>query len=234
MKQWTVRDVMTTDVATVREETTYRQIVDVLAERRISAVPVVDDLERVVGVVSEADLLHKVEFIGDDDVRHIFERPSRRSARTKAHGGVARNLMTAPAITVPPDASVVTAARLMEAERIKRLPVVDDLGRLMGIVSRSDLLRMHLRPDPAIREDVVEGVLRRSLWVDPLTVEVNVVNGLVSLRGKVDNRTTAFLAAQFTKAVPGVIEVVNELGWEFDDTELAASKYHRSHPFSTV
>lgn len=148
-----VRDALTERVVTVRPDAGYEEIVDVLAEHRVSAVPVVDDDGHVLGVVSEADLLAKVELPADATQRRLFERRRRRVARPKAAGETARELMTSPAITIEPTASVLDAARLMEAALIKRLPVVDRDGVLVGIVSRRDLLRVFLRPADAIRDD---------------------------------------------------------------------------------
>jgi len=220
MRQWLVQDVMTRDVLTVTPQTAYREIVDLLVRCRVTAVPVVDEERRVVGVVSEADLLHKVEFIGDEHQRRTFERPSRRSARDKAHAVSAKDLMTAPAITVRAETSVVAAARRMELDRVKRLPVVDVDGRLIGIVSRRDLLSMHLRPDPEIRADIVENVLRRALWIDPVCVEVDVVDGRVTVTGRVERKSTAGLVTRLVADVPGVVTIVDRLGWNFDDSQL--------------
>jgi CBS-domain-containing membrane protein len=224
MTQWLVRDVMTRDVLSITLRIPYREIVDALVDRKVSAAPVVDGHGRVVGVVSEADLLHKVEFVGEEQQRRIFERPSRRSARDKAHAAVAEDLMTAPAITVHPEMSVVAAARRLEAERVKRLPVVDVDGCLVRIVSRRDLLRMHVRPDWEIRDDIVDNVLRRALWIDPVAVQVDVVNGVVTIAGRVQRSSTAGLVVRLTADVPGVVEVVDRLDWEYDDSELAHSK----------
>jgi CBS-domain-containing membrane protein len=114
-----------------------------------------DDFGHVLGVVSEADLLHKVEAAGETAERRIFEGRRRHTTRVKASGTLARDLMSAPAVTAMADTTVAAAARLMDADGVKRLPVVDELGRLIGIVSRADLLRVYLRPDGAIRRDVV-------------------------------------------------------------------------------
>jgi CBS domain-containing protein len=221
MKLWRVRDVMTPNVATVREQTPYREIVDLLAERRISAVPVVDDFRHVLGVVSEADLLHKVELSDDPHEHRIFEGRRRRTARAKAVGAVAGDLMTTPAITTLPDVAVAAAARLMDSEHVKRLPVTDKLGRLVGIVSRADLLRLYLRADGAIRRDVVEEVLRRVLWVEPGLVRVEVHGGVVKLIGQLDNRSTAMAAVRLARGVAGVVDVIDRLGYDVDDTLLA-------------
>ena len=224
MRQWLVQDVMTRDVLAVTPRTPYREIVDSLVGRQVTAAPVVDEERRVVGVVSEADLLHKVEFIGDERHRRTFERPSRRSARNKAHAAAAADLMTVPAITVRPETSVVAAARRMETERVKRLPVVDADGRLVGIVSRRDLLRMHMRPDPEIRDDIVENVLRRALWIDPVSVEVDVVDGKVMVGGRVGRKSTADLVVRLIADVPGVVTVIGPLAWDFDDSELVRAR----------
>ena len=224
MRQWLVQDVMTRDVLVVTPGTPYREIVDSLVRRQVTAAPVVDQEGRVLGVVSEADVLHKVEFIGDEHERRTFERPSRRSAREKAHAAVASDLMSAPAITVRPETSVVAAARRIETARVKRLPVVDADGRLVGIVSRRDLLRMHLRPDPEIRDDIVENVLRRALWIDPVSVEVDVVDGKVMVGGRVERKSTAALVVRLTTDVPGVVTVIDRLAWDYDDSELVRAR----------
>ena len=135
-----VKDVMTADVAYVREHTSYKELVRLLAERRVSALPVVDVNLNVIGIVSEADLLLKQQQPADSFQRFLLEGKRRRLERAKARGGTAVELMSRPAITVGPDATVAEAARLLRMHLIKRLPVADPLGRLVGIVSRSDLL----------------------------------------------------------------------------------------------
>lgn len=218
MKTWQVGDVMTTDVATVREETPYREIVDVLANRRISAVPVVDDFGRVLGVVSEGDLIHKVELIGQPYSPRLFEGRQRRQARIKAEAAVARDLMTAPAVTTVRTTPIAAAAKMMDRRHVKRLPVIDDLGRLEGIVTRSDLLRVHLRPDEDIRQDIVQEVLGRVLAVEEGLVQVTVTDGVVRLTGQLDRRTSVAIAVRLAAQVSGVVQVINELGYDIDDT----------------
>lgn len=234
MKSWLVRDVMTADVATVAEQTPYREIVDVLTARRVSAVPVIDAFRHVVGVVSEADLMSKVEFTGEEHVRRFFQRRRQREARSKAGGEVARDLMTTPAITAMPDTPLATAARRMAESGVKRLPVIDELGRLAGIVTRSDLLRVYQRPDGEVRDDIVEGVLRRSLWIDTGKVAVDVTGGVARLTGQLDTRSLTRLAVQLARSVPGVVDVVDELSYDFDDTVLVDSRVTRLRPFSVT
>ena len=218
MKQWKVTDVMTAPVVSVRTDTPYSEIVILLAKHKISAVPVVDAFGRVVGVVSEADLLHKVEFLGDDTEPQFFEWGKGRTNRAKARASTAEQLMTSPAITVQAGTSVIAAAKLMDKHCVKRLPVVNDAGHLHGIVSRNDVLKMYLRSDLEIREDITDGVIRRILWLDPLSLEVDVIDGVVTLNGKVDRKSTADIAVHVTRGVPGVVNVIDEITWNYDDT----------------
>ncbi|WBB69012.1 CBS domain-containing protein [Micromonospora sp. WMMD812] len=220
MRTWQVGDVMTRDVATVQEATPYREIVDVLVRRGVSGAPVIDGFRRVLGVVSEADLLHKIEHSGEPEQRRIFESRRRRGARGKADALLARDLMTAPAITTYAEASLPEVARQLDRERVKRLPVLDDLGRLVGIVTRGDLLRVHLRTDAEIREDVVQEVLHRILAVRDGLVTVQVRAGEVTLAGRVDRRSAADLAGRLAARVSGVVRVSNTITFDVDDTAL--------------
>ncbi|GID91261.1 CBS domain-containing protein [Amorphoplanes digitatis] len=219
MKTWQVEDVMTTAVVTVSQSAAYREVVDLLVGHRFSAVPVVDDFQRVTGVVSEADLLRKIEYAGDEEPR-LFDGRRRRGDRTKASARTAAELMSAPPVVVPAGASLAAAARLMDREAVKRLPVVDDLGRLIGIVSRGDLLKVHLRPDDEIRADVESGVLRTSLVEDAAKVRVAVRDGLVTLTGRVDRFSTKAIADRLIRRVPGVVAVADELEYDYDDRDV--------------
>jgi CBS-domain-containing membrane protein len=220
MKKWCVRDVMTAEVVAIGEDTPYREIVDTLAAHRISAAPVIDASRRVLGVVSETDLLHKIEFFGYGGERRVFEGRRRRTARAKAAGDVARDLMSAPAVTARKDTPIAVAARRMEAERVTRLPVEDDLGRLVGIVTRGDLLRVFRRPDADIRREVVAEVMRKVLAFEKGTVRTEVHDGVVTLSGRVDRRSAAQFAVRVAHLVPGVVDVVDSLDFSFDDTAV--------------
>ena len=219
-----VRDVMTGAVVTVGPDTGYKEIVDALVDGAVSAVPVVDADDRVLGVVSEADLMRKVEFTGSGAQARIFEW-RRRAAREKAGGDHAGALMSGPAVTIGPDASVSEAARTMDDRGVKRLPVVDEQGRLVGIVSRRDLLRDYLRPDAELRTEIIDTVLRRVLLIEPGAVDVDVDRGVVTMRGTTDRRTTAQIAVRLTHLVPGVVDVVDELTFQYDDTDDARRRY---------
>lgn len=220
MRTWRVDDVMSVNVAAVRADTPYREIVDLLTGRRISAVPVVDEDHRVVGVVSEGDLMHKVERGGHPDGRPMFEGPRGRAARIKAGADVARDLMTTPAVTTTGDTSIAEAARTMHRRGLKRLPVVDGEGRVVGMVTRGDLLKVHLRPDDDIRAEVAEQVLWRVLAVQEGTVQVSVTEGVVRLTGLLDRRSAADLAVRLARQIGGVVDVTDELRYDFDDADL--------------
>lgn len=229
MRTWLVNDVMTTGVVTIQEDTPYRDIVDTLADRQISAVPVVDGDGYVVGVVSEADLLHKIEFVGEE--RRVFASRKRRNAHAKAQGAVAGDLMSTPAVTVKEGTALTAAAKIMDDSHVKRLPVTDEDGRLRGIVSRADLLRVYLRPDAAIEQEVLHEVLQRTLWVEPGTVDVKVREGVVTLTGRTDRYSTKQLAVKLTQAVGGVVEVIDRLGFDYDDRKLAEASHYGPNPF---
>ncbi|MEU8006060.1 CBS domain-containing protein [Catellatospora sp. NPDC049111] len=224
MNKPTVREVMVTDVLTVPLDMTYSDIAYLLARNKISAVPVVDDLRRLAGVVSEGDLLRRVEYLQEpEDATHILERPSRRTSRAKAQGAVARQLMTAPAITVAPDAGVADAARLMADKHIKQLPVVDRQGRMVGIVARRDLLRLFRRSDADIRTEITQSILERALHVPPDAVHVDVDDGAVTLTGAIHQSSKAQIAVRLTEAVPGVTTVVDRLTYDIDDEQNRAA-----------
>jgi CBS-domain-containing membrane protein len=219
MRTWQVGDVMSTDVASVDSTATYREVVALIEERRINAVPVVDSFRRVLGVVTESDLLRKVEQPQPD--HGLVFRPGRRAVLAKARAEIAADLMTSPAIVTYSATSVVHAAREMARARVKQLPVIDDLGRLVGIVSRGDLLRVHLRPDADVQRDVVDEVLHRILGVPDGQVAVEVTDGVVRLAGRLTRRSSVNLIEAMSTRVSGVVSVVSELRFDVDDTFMS-------------
>lgn len=218
MGHWQVQDVMTTEVVAVREDTTYRDIVDLLTDTGVSALPVLDPHRHVVGVVSEADLLPRVEFGGENAaaIATLMQRRFRADSAAKATGDVARDLMTTPAITIQPQASLVQAVRVMELHHVKRLPVVNPDKTLVGIVSRRDVLRVHLRTDEEIRTSVLDQ-LHTWFCVAPPEVDAEVHRGIVSLSGELEGRGQVRLAIHLIRHIDGVIDVVDKLGYRIDD-----------------
>jgi CBS-domain-containing membrane protein len=215
----TVKDVMTWRVISVGENTCFKDIAEVLLTHAVNAIPVLDD-GHVVGVVSEADLLHKEglpeQFLGERYQRNLSL--GREPGAGKARGEVAWELMSAPAVTISKDASVVAPYRLMEGRGVKRLPVVDEHGRLTGIVSRCDLLKVFIRSDRDIEHEVRVDVLMQSLWMDTSRIQVAVKDGVVTLSGRMTLRKDAQVALWMTRQVNGVVDVIDELLWDRDPT----------------
>jgi len=206
---WRVRDIMTAPALSVTEHMSYKQVARLLSEHRLSALPVLSRSGRVIGVVSEADLLHKQE-------RHHSARPGgmtwrlHRKAAAKAEARNAGQLMTSPAVTIHPDAPVGSAARLLNSHHLRRLPVVDPDGQLLGVVSRRDLLSVFLRPDEEIAAEV-RAALTDVLLADPAAVQVRVGQGLVSLSGQAADAGQIAMATGLINAIDGVVAVRNEL-----------------------
>ncbi|ARP68613.1 hypothetical protein LK07_01205 [Streptomyces pluripotens] len=200
-----VNDVMTHRVVALRAGASFKDIVKAMREWRVSALPVLDSSGRVVGVVSEADLLPKEEY-RDGDVGRYGQVQHLAEVR-KANAVTAAELMTAPAMTVAPDATVGHAARIMARTRVKRLPVVGRDGTLKGIVSRSDLLKGFLRDDEDIAEEVRHEVVARLFGMHTEAIRVEVLDGVVTLAGRVRETVLIPLAARLARAVPGVVDV---------------------------
>ncbi len=214
----TVGDLMTRTVVQAQRGTPFSEIVRLLQEYDITAIPVVDSADRPVGVVSEADLLAKEADQSDPGGR--FQAPALGPmARAKYEATTAEGLMTSPAVCARPEWSVVEAARAMEEHRVKRLPVVDETGRLVGIVSRADLLRIFLRHDHAIREEIIEDVLVRTLHELPSAVGVEVNDGQVRLSGTLGRKSLIPVLVRLCRTVDGVVSVDDRLDAEIDDTQ---------------
>lgn len=205
-----VEQLMTTEVATVSPDLPLKEVAVLLTERRISGVPVVSD-GKVLGVVSEGDILRKERGVvphpdgllgwifGDDD-----ERLAKLAART------AGEAMTAPAVTIEPWRTPASAAALMIERDVKRLLVVRD-DELVGIVTRADLVRAFARSDAAIERDIREEVLRRSFWISPDALDVDVRGGEVKLSGELESETALQSLPHAVERVAGVVSVRSQL-----------------------
>lgn len=217
----TVGDVMTRSVVSVRPWTPLKEVAQLLIERRISGVPVVDDDGQLLGVVSEADFLVKEQ--GASAVRHRplsrFFGESRASQTRLAKIGAltAGEAMTAPALTIAPGRHIAEAAAVMTARGVNRLPVVDD-GRLVGIVTRADLVRAYVRSDDELAATIRDDVLLRILWLDPAGFTVRVHDGVASVSGRVERRSTAEMVERAVSMVPGIVDVEADLPWAVDDS----------------
>ncbi|MFK0237816.1 CBS domain-containing protein [Streptomyces vinaceus] len=206
MRHRSVADLMTPTAVTVRRATAFKEIARLLREFAITAVPVVDDSGRPLGVVSEADLLHR--------------RPADGASAT------AGQLMTSPAITARPEWSVVRAARVMHRHQVKRLPVIDADGTVTGVLSRSDLIQLFLRRDHAIQEEIVEDVLTRILHLAPSAITVDVDDGTVTLSGTVPRTELLPIIVRLCQSVDGVVAVDSRLACA-DETQPIQQTLHR-------
>lgn len=210
MQHRTVHDLMTRAVVHVHRDAGFKQIAEILAEHDITALPVVDDDEHPVGVVSEADLLGKQA--GQPDPTGVLStRTPRPGTRTPGEAGTADELMTSPAIVARPEWNVVEAARVMADEQVKRLPVVNETDRLVGILSRSDLVRVFLRRDEAILEEITHDILEETLGLAPNQVAVEVNNGCVTLRGELAPGHLVPVLERLCQSVDGVVKVRSHL-----------------------
>lgn len=219
----TVRDVMTARVFTVRPETPLKEVAQLLIERGVSGVPVVDEAGTVLGVVSEGDFLVKEQ--GATEIRHRrLARLFGESAEVQAQLGkvaarTAGEAMTAPAVTVSPETAIRDAAALMTRRSVNRLPVVEH-GRLAGIVTRADLLRAYLRSDQELEQVVRDEVVMRMLWLDPASFDITVRNGEATIAGRVERRSTAEIVESSIRMVPGIVAVHADIKWSMDDRDL--------------
>jgi CBS-domain-containing membrane protein len=215
-----VRDIMTTDPVRVTGDTGLREAARLMVRHRVSGLPVVDGAGKLVGIVSEGD------FIRQEASR---ERPHGVSLLDALFGEgelepvgaeTVGEVMTRSVVTITPEASIGEAARVMGRRNVKRLPVVDLEGELVGIISRADVVGAFTKPDDIIEDEIREDVIRRLLFLDPEVVTIGVSDGVVTLEGELENRTEAHLLEELTRRIAGVVRVESRLGYKVDDRKL--------------
>ena len=205
----TVKDVMTTQVVAVRSGATFKEMAAALRQYRVSAFPVIDEHEKVIGIVSEADLLAKEALTDPGVVTGVLDHRD----VLKAEGLTAGDLMTPRAVTVRPEDSVEHAAQLMYFLKVKRMPVVDADGGLVGLVSRADVLAVYDRPDDDIREEITGNVIVRGFGKDPRQFAVTVQAGVVTVQGSPETAALGHDIVRKIRHVPGVVAVHDQLGY---------------------
>ena len=205
----TVRDVMTTDVVAVRADTSFKDMARMLGMSPVAAFPVVNQAGRVIGVVSEADML--VKEADQADHPGLFGGLRRRREHEKAAGVTAADLMTSRPVTIGPGEPVQRAAFLMYDHGFKRLPVVDEAGHLIGIVSRAEVLSVFARPDEDIRREVTDRVILHEFLVDPARLQVCVQDGVVTLSGRPESDQIGEEIVEAVRRVDGVVAVRDQL-----------------------
>jgi CBS domain-containing protein len=221
-----VRDLMTTDPLTVSPDTLLKEAARTMVRNKVSGLPVLVD-GALVGIVTEGDFLRQ-EANRDQPYRFSLldalfgEGPSDPpSVETVAE------VMTELVISTTPEVTIGEAARVMANQRVKRLPVVDEDGVLIGIISRADVVNAFTKPDEIIEDEIREDIVRRLLFLDPQEVGVAVDDGVVSLEGEMENRTEAHLLEELTRRVEGVVRVDSKLTFLVDD-----QKAERQYPLN--
>lgn len=222
-----VSDVMSRTVVTVAPETPVKTIAELLQRHRISGLPVVDSTGEIVGIATEGDLLFGAEAEAGQRFEPRTAPRRERAERKKARAETADAAMSSPVVTVAPDAHLAAAARLMRKHRVKRLPVVDAEGALVGILSRRDILTALARPDEDIHRDVIEGVIMAWMWSSPADIDVSVKDGVVTLEGTFDRRSDVKIAQHLVEGLDGVVAVHSSLAFRWDDTKVRPAPEHR-------
>ncbi|MGB9358358.1 MAG: CBS domain-containing protein [Acidimicrobiia bacterium] len=197
-----VVDLMTTDVITVSTETGIRDAARLMFRNRVSGLPVTSPDGALIGIITEADFL-----------RLEVERQEGATDLGETVGEV----MSAGVVTTGPETEVYDAAKMMTFQDIKRLPVVDDDSRLLGIISRADIVSVFTRPDDVIEDEIREDLIRRVLFIDPDELDVTVSNGVVTFVGEIGTRNEARLLAELASRLDGVLHVESKLAWRLDD-----------------
>ena len=215
-----VRDLMTTKVLTIGPEAPIRDVAALLVEHGISGLPVCDIEGHVLGVVSEGDILYREhdprETRRGGPLGWIVDGTPDFTGWAKSQALTSGRAMTSPAITIAPGATVADAARVMSERHVNRLPVVEN-GKLVGIVTRADLVRAFVRSDAEIAAEIRRDVLERTLWVEAGQVELEVSRGTGTLRGSLPRRSEVELLERLVRRVPGVITVASSVAWGVDD-----------------
>ncbi|MEA2023054.1 MAG: CBS domain-containing protein [Actinomycetota bacterium] len=197
-----VVDLMTTDVITVSSDTGIRDAARLMFRNRVSGLPVTTTDGTLAGIITEADFLRlEVE---------------RQEGETEL-GETVGDVMSPGVVTTGPDTEICDAAKMMTFQDIKRLPVVDDDSRLLGIISRADIVSVFTRPDDVIEDEIREDLLRRVLFIDPDQLNVSVANGVVTFVGEVGTRNEARLLSELASRLDGVLHVESRLAWRYDD-----------------
>jgi CBS domain-containing protein len=200
-----VVDLMTSDVITASPDTPIKAAARLMVRNKVSGLPIVDENTRVVGIITEADFLRLEVAREEADDPQPVER--------------VEQVMNRSVLTINPDATVTEAARIMVVNDVNRLPVTDNNGKSLGIISRLDVVAAFTRPDEIIEDEIREDLLRRVLFVDPDDISVDVTNGVVTLSGEIGTRNEARLLAELARRLDGVIKVATDMTWRLDDGE---------------
>jgi CBS domain-containing protein len=216
-----VRDLMTTDPITTTPDAPLKEAARIMVREKISGLPVMKGA-KLVGIVTEGDFLRQ-EANRDQPYRLSLLEALFGEGGAEPAVETVGEVMTEPVITITPDATVSEAARVMSHRKVKRLPVLDDDGNLIGVISRADVVNAFTKPDEVIEDEVREDIVRRLLFLEPDVIGVSVDDGVVTLSGELENRTEAHLLEELTRRIAGVVRVVSDLTYEVDDQRIGKS-----------
>lgn len=221
MRSIEVRDVMTEDVVTAHEDMRLKDLARLMHDRNVSGVPIVDEAGRLSGIVTEADLLRpdvgwEPRPVHWGSMAWYVATPVATQVWERVQDLRARDIMTRHVVSIRPQVPVAEAVRTLVRQGVKRLPVVDEGGRVLGIVSRHDLLTPLVREDRELYADVME-IVAETAWVNPSLIRVSVSDGIVTLQGHVERRSDGVVLARLVGGVDGVIAVQDLLTYEHGD-----------------
>jgi CBS domain-containing protein len=215
-----VRDIMTTDPVKVTADTRLKEAARLMVRHRVSGLPVVDEGGKLIGIVSEGDFIRREAGRDRPHGVSLLDAVFGEGELQPVGAETVAEVMTRSVVTITPEATVGEAARVMGRRSVKRLPVVDLEGELVGIVSRADIVGAFTKPDDVIEDEVREDLIRRLLFLDPEMVEVSVSDGVVTLEGELENRTEAHLLEELSRRIAGVVRVESRLRYKVDDRKL--------------
>jgi CBS domain-containing protein len=207
---------MTQHVHVAGPQTEFKLLVRLIEENHVSAIPIVDDHGVPIGIVSETDLLLKERRTELNSTHDLVQTRRRRELRAKAEGVLACDVMTSPPITIPATIGLAQAARIMQERNIRRLVVVDERGKIAGIVTRSDLLQVFLRSDEELHQEIT-GMLIPALMLETPTMKVDVRWNVVTLTGVLDRKSDVEILTRMVAELDGVVAVVDQLSYRWDD-----------------
>ena len=214
-----VIDLMTADVVTVRRDTPLKEAARMMVRARVSGLPVIDDAGCLVGIITEADFLHR-EVERERPRRHGLLDALLGGGHSLANAELVGEAMSEGVVTISAEAPLAEAARVMSERDVKRLPVVAGDNQLIGVLSRADIVAAFTRPDELIEDEINEDVLRRLLFVDPAAVDVAVKDGVVILQGELPTRSEARMLEELSRRLDGVVAVDSNVTWKIDDSKL--------------
>lgn len=215
-----VRDIMTTDPVKVTADTRLKEAARLMVRHRVSGLPVVDEGGKLIGILSEGDFIRREAGRDRPHGVSLLDAVFGEGELQPVGAETVAEVMTRSVVTITPEATVGEAARVMGRRNVKRLPVVDLEGELIGIVSRADVVGAFTKPDDVIEDEVREDLIRRLLFLDPELVAVSVSDGVVTLEGELENRTEAHLLEELSRRIAGVVRVESRLRYKVDDRKL--------------